>query len=314
MNATEGRPAGPGTAGPGTAGPGRVRPGQPSEEIGRYLAGVRAAVSDLPVAVREELLEELPTHLAEVAAETSGAPGALEERLGSPARYAADLRAAAGLSPGPTGGGGPGLAASLARADRALGRMLGYPRLSDFLRVLAPGWWILRAVLVTLIAVAFLVDFDMLTPRRRHLFVTGLVVGAVSLVASIRLGRRATAGPGRRPAGTAGGAAVVLANLLIAVAGGWLVLVLLLVPIPTRAGPVYDPYPTVQDVHPVGPDGRPLNGVQLYDQAGNPIQLGHPENCPTPPPMDVQAWRYPLCVSPSPTVPPVSSPVPSGSR
>ena len=62
--------------------------------LDRYLAGVREALADLPEDVRDELLEDLPAHFAEVLAEHDGS---LDDRLGPPAAYAADLRAAAGL-------------------------------------------------------------------------------------------------------------------------------------------------------------------------------------------------------------------------
>ena len=63
------------------------------DEVARYGAAVRAALADLAPDEREELLEDLEDHLAEVAAE----PGAsLTDRLGDPERYAGELRAAFG--------------------------------------------------------------------------------------------------------------------------------------------------------------------------------------------------------------------------
>ncbi|MGV9767766.1 HAAS signaling domain-containing protein, partial [Micromonospora tulbaghiae] len=63
------------------------------QEITDYVDRVRAALADLPPGVRDELTEELPEHLAEVAAEGEGT---LVDRLGTPEAYAAELRAAAG--------------------------------------------------------------------------------------------------------------------------------------------------------------------------------------------------------------------------
>lgn len=40
-----------------------------SLEVEQYVYAVREALADLPAAEREELLEDLPDHLAEVAAE-----------------------------------------------------------------------------------------------------------------------------------------------------------------------------------------------------------------------------------------------------
>src|SRR5205085_4836103 len=63
------------------------------DEISRYAAGVRAALSDLDAGERAHLLEDLEAHLAEVVAE-SALP--LADRLGEPRTYAAELRAAYG--------------------------------------------------------------------------------------------------------------------------------------------------------------------------------------------------------------------------
>jgi hypothetical protein len=64
-----------------------------SADVARYATAVRAACGDLPGPDRELLLEDLEDHLQEVAAE---AGGPLEERLGRPEVYAAELRASAG--------------------------------------------------------------------------------------------------------------------------------------------------------------------------------------------------------------------------
>lgn len=57
-----------------------------------YVHEVDSALRDLPWRQRHELTAELHAHLAELPADTR-----LEERLGTPERYAADLRAAAHL-------------------------------------------------------------------------------------------------------------------------------------------------------------------------------------------------------------------------
>jgi hypothetical protein len=63
-----------------------------------YLAGVRAALADLPAPEVAEILDDVRAHLADLTAELGGeADGAaLTARLGSPSAYAAELRAAAG--------------------------------------------------------------------------------------------------------------------------------------------------------------------------------------------------------------------------
>jgi uncharacterized membrane protein len=70
----------------------------PSEDpdVRSYLGAVESALSDLGPDERDELLEDLAAHLAEVAAD-SGLP--LRNSLGTPAAYAAELRSSAGLAP-----------------------------------------------------------------------------------------------------------------------------------------------------------------------------------------------------------------------
>jgi hypothetical protein len=57
-----------------------------------YVRQVESALRDLPWRQRRDLLTELREHLGELPPETD-----LPERLGAPAQYASDLRAAAGL-------------------------------------------------------------------------------------------------------------------------------------------------------------------------------------------------------------------------
>jgi hypothetical protein len=73
----------------------RSSTGRP-DQVARYARAVRAALSDVPAAEREAMLEDLHGHLAEVASEPGGS---LDERLGPQERYAAELRAAYGARP-----------------------------------------------------------------------------------------------------------------------------------------------------------------------------------------------------------------------
>ncbi|MDT4958929.1 MAG: hypothetical protein QOD31_2728, partial [Pseudonocardiales bacterium] len=90
-------------------------------EIESYYDRVRAALAGLAPEMRDDLLEDLPDHLAEVLAEGDGS---LRDRLGEPEAYADELRAAAGVEPGavPTAHG----------VHRALERGLG--RATDLVR------------------------------------------------------------------------------------------------------------------------------------------------------------------------------------
>lgn len=116
-----------------------------------YLSAVERELADLPAEDRSALLEDLALHLEALTAEDDDRPVAV--RLGSPAVYPADLRAAAGL-PARAATGGSGVRsrvdAVLASAAhrRALPALRAIGRLSVELR---PAWWVLRGYLVVLV-------------------------------------------------------------------------------------------------------------------------------------------------------------------
>ncbi|WP_018351676.1 HAAS signaling domain-containing protein [Longispora albida] len=156
-------------------------------EASAYLAGVRAALADLPAALREDLLEELPGHLAEVQAEGAGS---LVERLGSPVAYAAELRASAGLPPGPV----PSAPSTVdyrelaRRCDEAAGRLAGYEKGSDLLRDLLPGWWVLRGVFATVLLMATI-------GLHWYLGLVTVPLAVVMAMVSVRIGRASRTWP-----------------------------------------------------------------------------------------------------------------------
>jgi hypothetical protein len=63
-----------------------------------YLAGMRAALDDLPPGEVAEIMEDVSAHVAELSTEL-GENETLEQRLGSPEQYAQELRQAAGYPP-----------------------------------------------------------------------------------------------------------------------------------------------------------------------------------------------------------------------
>ncbi|XVV13628.1 HAAS signaling domain-containing protein [Actinoplanes sp. CA-131856] len=170
------------------------------DEIADYVAAVREALADLPDATRDELLEDLPEHLAEVRAEGSGT---LVERLGTPAAYAAELRATAGFVGGfPDPPRGKWVTPAeirakvqpvLDRADVKVGPVIGYAKASEFLVLLRPAWWVLRGYLVAM-ALAMILDDSSgnpgLLPRVGGSDVIALVLLAVCVAGSILLGKR----------------------------------------------------------------------------------------------------------------------------
>jgi hypothetical protein len=252
------------------------------DEITSYVQGVRSALAGLPDATREELLEDLPEHLAEVRAEASGT---LTERLGTPEAYAAELRGTAGFVGGfpdpppsqwvPLDEVRDNVLRLLGTADVKVGPVIGYEKASDFLILLRPAWWVLRGYLAAMAIAYFLDDHSQsmgLLPRIGGSGLFALVLLAGSVIVSILLGRR-TPGLSSWPRYALWSGTAVL--VLFALAG------FVSADSQTRTSGYSDagsygdnPYSNVHDVYVYDSQGRLIQGARLFDQDGTPIQLG----------------------------------------
>jgi hypothetical protein len=261
-------------------------------EVARYAAAVRAAFADLPAPDRETLLEDIEDHLVEVAAE-SGGP--LEERLGPPETYAAELRAWAGLpAPGAARRRGPRTSRLARRLEGLLAAAAAHPAggaVVEFLPELRPAWWVLRGYLVVQLAsvgLSYLFAGDGLSfplPTILGSQVLGLLAVGAAVVGSVALGRRGTATRrGRRLTIAANLALGLFALFLLGDLGA------------TRyaAEAYYDQYAAsgsylqqpglrsdgreISNIFPYDAKGKPLKGVRLYDQDGVPLVATHEDN------------------------------------
>ena len=288
-----------------------------SGQVRPYYDRVAAALSGLAPGVRQDLLEDLSDHLAEVAAEISAeGSGSLQERLGEPEAYALELQAAAGIEPtGPAAGtvlAGVahrlhGVAELGRRFDLQAGRLVGYPRLRDLLAALGPGWWVLRGWLAAeLVAGAHdRESWSGFIPDIGGNWLLGLLVTLGLISASVALGQRSVRLSiwGRR--------AVAAGSVLIGVWGVGVLATNVGGTAYAFSGPdqgYSTPYSGIADVYVYDQAGQLVNGARLYDQNGNPIQLGTgycPDGQPAPgatqvfsPPVYPGAgvvWSYPLC-------------------
>jgi hypothetical protein len=261
-------------------------------DVARYAAAVRAAFADLPAPDREALLEDIEEHLVEVAAEPGGL---LEERLGPPETYAAELRAWAGL-PAPGAARRRGLRAS--RLGRRLKRLssaaLAHPAggaVVEFLPELRPAWWVLRGYLTVQLAsvgLAFLFPHDVTLPVPTILGsqVLGLLTTAAAVVGSVALGRRGTRTRRERHLTVAGNLALGLFALVLlggigatrltdepsygeyAVTGSY----------PESLPGLRSDGREISNIFPFDANGKPLQGVQLVDQDGVPLVATHQDN------------------------------------
>ncbi|MFB9237314.1 hypothetical protein ACFFWC_17430 [Plantactinospora siamensis] len=254
------------------------------QEITEYVGRVHVALADLPPDVRRELLEDLPEHLTEVGAESTGS---LIDRLGPPEAYAAELRAAAGLAePADGEAARPDRAAALRRAladrltalDLATGPLLGYARTSEFLRLLRPAWWVLRGYLLVL-ALSMFGDGPTVLPRLGGSPLVAMLFLLAAVIGSVWLGRRSDGLTGLRKVAVHGAGALLavigLAGLVgadgMARQNGYF-------------APSYsdNPYTNVQDLYVYDSEGRLVDGARIFDQNGRPIELGYPDWCPQP--------------------------------
>lgn len=254
-------------------------------EIARYLDAVGLLLGDLPADEREEVLEDLAVHLREVAAE---ADEPLEQILGRPEHFVAELRDSAGLDvdrAGVLAGRMTAARQRLAQGQRMAEENLALRWVRALLPELAPGWWVLRGYLVVLILAVLGGEhhfpFFPLVDLAGSAFL-GLLATAGAVFASVQLGRRHRAAP--RPWWI--GVGNVLAVLATMVAFG---------NIRAHLGPEYvytesqasftgglthpDGSP-ITNLFPYGDDGTLLDGVLLYDQDGRPVAVadGEPVN------------------------------------
>ncbi|WP_328465239.1 hypothetical protein OHA21_43060 [Actinoplanes sp. NBC_00393] len=280
------------------------------DEIASYVEQVRLALAHLPATTREELLEDLPEHLAEVLAEGGGS---LVDRLGTPQAYAAELSASAGIAGSGKAPRPPAGAARLAelrgrlgeatrRADVRVGPLLGYAKASDFLVLLRPAWWVLRGYLVAMALAYMFYNAGAplgLLPRIEDNELLGLLLLIGTVLGSIWLGRR---GPLVKPVQRflLGAGTVLL--LLFAVVGlfeadeqarrsGYI-----------ETTTYVSDYNGVDDVFVFDSQGKLVQGAQLYDQNGQPIKIGGDAFCLDDEGNEIESRRlgYPRCPEQAP--------------
>jgi uncharacterized membrane protein len=290
-----------------------------------YAAAVRSELADLSAGERDILLEDLEDHLTEVAGEGEGS---LEQRLGSPAQYAQELRSAYRLD-SPTFPRRP-LRHELARRIAELKSTGWYRGIVAFLPELRPAWWVLRGYLAVLILTAALSPGYVLGPLPNPWTKHGLAeiaLGAFAIWLSIRIGRRrlGSAGFGRFLRISANGLIAFFAIILLgSMANGSSMDGSSGAAQPVDTGTAFGAG-AVTNIYPYSQDGKPLTNVLLFDQDGRPLSLptsnGDPvTNYPFAPDGKPITNAYPLNqrhvdgsvdVAPRVAIPPWPSPSPS---
>jgi len=238
----------------------------------RYLEEVRGHLVDLTAGERDALVGDLAGHLHEVSS-TDDRP--LDEVLGTPAAFAAELRASAGLPPETPLADADADALADADAARPQRSFADHPwteATRAFLVELRPAWWVARGVLVVLVLGL------VLGAEIEPILVPVLVAGAV---VSVLVGRRERTSRLARPVGWAI-AAVVIVVVYLALTGS--------VdsdgsvdpvgeddpapPLPAEPGLTHIDGRQITNIYAYDHDGRPIEDVLLYDQNGEPLDPG----------------------------------------
>jgi hypothetical protein len=289
-----------------------------------FLDAVRAELADLPDDDRTDLLEDVEQHLAEAAAE------GVHADLGSPAAYAAELRAAAGLPPGPDEDA-VARWAPVRAAHRLATRVAGtrsYREVRAFAPELRPAWWVARGyLLVVLLARTTHPSLRQAVPIPNvsgNAFL-GLLATVGAVVGSVAWGRRRHRLPGWQRT------AVVAANVVAAVCALTVVNDLAhrtgeyVYYVNSGPGSMQGPYGTISDIYAFDEDGNPLDGVTLLDQDGRLLAPQICDTyCPSPmtfplrgrepsPPGETFATPTPSPV-PTPSATPTPKPTPKATR
>jgi hypothetical protein len=251
-------------------------------EIAGYMAAVERHLTDLPEVIRQDLMSDLDTHLAEVAADLEDGV-ALSDLLGSPEAYARELRETAEIPRERTGDrlrrGLRETAEPLTRRVRAWADKYavstGHADAAEMRERLRPGWWVFRGVLAALLFL-YLLAATQFNAAGYNPF--GSIIGtlfAIALVlfcvwASMRIGARSREW-GRRRRWWIG----VVGVGLVVYGVAW----------PFLRGPTvhyideasYNGH--ITDIQVYDENGEPITGVYLFDQNGDPLWIGEPWEC-----------------------------------
>ena len=254
---------------------------RPPPEIADFVSAVRGWLNDLSTDEVTELTGGLEADLTDALAEADSTPS---ELYGDPGEYASELRAAAGLPPRGAGGVQRAVGNSFAESVeqgivlpiretyegvlRNLDAQPWWPGVRDFLLVVRPAWWVLRAWVA--VQALFVMSGSDDTAVRGGF--GGLVLLVAVIVLSVQLGRHTPLPVTWQRVTIAAWnliAAVLLLPLLFASNGGSYGI--------SDSGDYSSPGLNldggqVTNVFPYDSQGRPLTGVQLYDQDGRPLE------------------------------------------
>ena len=236
-----------------------------NEQVTEFAKAVRRELADLGPDSLDDLTDGLEADLADKLADG--------EPLGDPAAYAAELRDASGIDPGTKARAGWHLDAAARTAFGELrdeftgfvGRHAWAAGLVSFLVSLRPVWWVLRAWAV------FYIVTSSGYPRNE----VGLITLIGFMVLSVQWGRGKWL-PWRWARGALVVVSIIAAFVVPAATSSLFNAVQFadnFVPEDFMSSGLTADGRTVTNIFAYGPDGKPLTGVQLFDQNGDPLEV-----------------------------------------
>lgn len=263
-------------------------------DVAHFVDEVRAALCDLPQDDREELIDGLEADLTE-RLQDSGDEHTPVSALGSPAEYAAELRAAAGMPA--TAGGSHTSSTMRLRSRVGAWQEQGVGRLQEaattplvlallpFLRTVRPVWWVARAWVGLQLLDALLGSWPHSWMISFHGYLLGALLWLAASILSVQIGRGvwwpANASAWRRSRVNVACSAIAVLSLPVVFSslpsagfrpdygGGY-------AHPGVRASPrgLSSDGERVHNIYPYDAQGKPLVGVQLFDEEGNPLAIG----------------------------------------
>lgn len=218
-----------------------------------YMARVTKGLFDLPAEEREEMLQDLEAHLAELDDEE------VDRVLGTPESFVEEFRVSAGLNAA-TAAAGPGIIerwrAALNRRSAWLSDLVGWP-------TIRPVWVWTRGWLVVC-AWSFLYDSEGFErfpiPSIGMSTSVGLAFVILATWLSLWLDK------GQQDVRTFG-------SVAFSFIAGWSLIGMLLNPMPTYSQMVEVHEQPVYPEQLTAPDGNSISNVFAYDMEGNPVEV-----------------------------------------
>lgn len=217
----------------------------------RYLEQVRDQLSDLSVEEREEIIQDLEAHLAELDDDR------IEDELGNPVAFAAEFRSSAGLDKParrPVWDTLPRFWNRLESSAESFGQLVRWPSIRP-VWIWTRGWLLICAWALLYTGEPFR-RFPL--PLIGNSSLTGLILVVLATLVSVWLDKDPQTRPRR------------VGSMTFSFVAGWALVATLLNPVASHTE-VEVPYPYFDRL--TTPEGNPITNIYAYDMEGNPVEV-----------------------------------------